>query len=100
MRVQVVLHQADFLSLRILRRQLFKEQGVFAFASLVINLREAFSGLGFDGRQERARPMLLIFVMLFAGATSFQRERRDRVADQETGTFIEANYRETSIERQ
>jgi len=44
--------------------------------------------------------MFLIFVMLFAHPAGFQGERRNRVADQETGTLIETNDRKASIQWQ
>jgi hypothetical protein len=44
--------------------------------------------------------MLRILIMLFAQLAGFQRERRDRVADEETWAFVETNDGETSSERQ
>jgi hypothetical protein len=38
--------------------------------------------------------------MLFENAPRFEREGRNRVADEETGALVEADNRKTSIQRQ
>lgn len=65
MRVEVILHQADFLGLGVAGRQALHELGILALGALRPYLVEALAGERLDGGQHAATAVLGVGVMFF-----------------------------------
>lgn len=93
MRVQVVLHDANLLGLRIGRRQFPHKLGVVEFRPSVRDASQALARLWLNGHQQSARAVLFIGVMLPGRLASFHLQPGNAVADQKTRALVKANQR-------
>src|SRR6266487_3938090 len=93
MGVEIVLHQSDLARLRIPPGERLTKQRILALAALPMYLPQASSGQWLNRCEQRAGAQLFIFVMLFARLPWLHRYRHERVADQETRSFVKTDHR-------
>ena len=103
--VEVVLHQPDFLGLRICGGQLLHEAAVVGAGAAGRDLDRALAGAGFEGGRPAGRALAHVGAALPAGAAGLGglfaprglgrhgRQRLDGLAVQRAGALVEADHR-------
>ena len=90
MGVEIVLHEPNLLRLRVARRELLHKLGVLALGALGPHLVKALPGQGLHGGQHAATAVFGVGIVLPGGLTWLRGQALDDVAEQKTGSLIEA----------
>lgn len=93
MGIEIVLDEADFPGIRILRGQRLTKQRVLQLRPSGMHLSEPLPRQGFDGSEQGTGPQFFVCIMLLAHLAGLGREWQQGVANQETGPFIKTHDR-------
>lgn len=92
-----VLHEADLGGVGVAGGQLLPELGALALGAPGAHLVEALAGQGLHRGQYAATAVFRVGVMFFGRLARLWGQALDHVANQKTGSFVEADHREVWV---
>jgi hypothetical protein len=93
MRVEIIQDKTDLDRITIRRRKLLTKARELALGASLIDLPDSPSRERFYGSEQDTRAQFLVFIVLLGDLAFAHRAWQQRIANQETGSFIEAHQR-------